>query len=89
MKRKVAPDNAKIEELRKLKLAVSKGPNGDDLQITPSMTKSDIDEYLHTLFPGLFSFLDDHCDGKKNLTSADGFSWYLIVKSGKHMVKSS
>ncbi|KAG1765521.1 hypothetical protein EV702DRAFT_1050996 [Suillus placidus] len=54
MKRKVAPDTAKIEDLRKLKLAVSKGTDDKDLQI-----------------------------------AGDGFYWYLIVKSGKNMVKSS
>jgi len=89
MKRKIAPDNAKIEELRELKLAVSKEPNGDNLQIASSMTKSDIDRYLRILFPRLFGFLDNHCAGNKNLTSADGFCWYLIIKSGKNMVKSS
>jgi hypothetical protein len=58
MKRKVAPDTAKIEDLRKLKLAVSKGTDDEDLQIASSMTKSDIDQYLRTLFPRLFDFLE-------------------------------
>jgi hypothetical protein len=93
MKRKVAPDTAKIEDLRKLKLAVSKGTDGKDLQIAPSMTKSDIDEYLRTLFPRLFNFLENHSaassDANSTSLSGDGFYWYLIVKSGKNMVKSS
>ncbi|KAG1849629.1 hypothetical protein DFJ58DRAFT_729420 [Suillus subalutaceus] len=94
MKRKVAPDMAKIEELRRLKLAVSKGPDGDNLQIAPGMTKSDIDRYLRTLFPRLFDYLENHDDDGRNnsnltLAGADGFRWYLIVKSGKNMVKSS
>ncbi|KAG1889906.1 hypothetical protein F4604DRAFT_1673431 [Suillus subluteus] len=91
MKWKVAPDTAKIEELRKLKLAVSKGTDGKDLQIASSMTKSDIDEYLRTLFPRLFDFLENHsvASSNSNSTSRDGFYWYLIVKSGKNMVKSS
>ncbi|KAG2342570.1 hypothetical protein BDR05DRAFT_948925 [Suillus weaverae] len=91
MKRKVAPDTAKIEDLRKLKLAVSKGTDDKDLQIASSMTKSDIDQYLRTLFPRLFDFLENHSVANLNLnsTSGDGFYWYLIVKSGKNMVKSS
>ncbi|KAG1733228.1 uncharacterized protein EDB91DRAFT_1084504 [Suillus paluster] len=93
MKRKIAPDTAKIEELRRLKLAVSKGPDGDDLQFAPGMTKSDVDGYLRTLFPHLFDYLENHNDDRKNsnstLAGADGFRWYLIVKSGKNMVKSS
>ncbi|KAG1883228.1 hypothetical protein F4604DRAFT_1677588 [Suillus subluteus] len=55
--------------------------------IAPSMTNSDIDKYLRTLFPRLFKFLENH--KSSNLTSEDGFYWYLIVKSGKNMVKSS
>ncbi|KAG1853946.1 hypothetical protein F4604DRAFT_1932914 [Suillus subluteus] len=86
MKRKLAPDTAKTEGLRKLKLAVSKGPDDEDLQIAPNMTKSDIDEYLHTLFPRLFDFLENRHIANKN---SDSTYWYLIVKSGKDMVKSS
>ncbi|KAG2082735.1 hypothetical protein BD769DRAFT_1398276 [Suillus cothurnatus] len=91
MKWKVTPDIAKIEDLQKLKLTVSKGTDGKDLQIIPSMTKSDIDEYLCTFFPQLSSFLENHSAASSNLnsTSGDGFYWYLIVKSGKNMVKSS
>ncbi|KAG1823696.1 uncharacterized protein BJ212DRAFT_1296265 [Suillus subaureus] len=49
-----------------LKLAVSKGPNGNNLQIVPGMTKSDIDGYLHTLFPRLFNYLENHDDDGRN-----------------------
>lgn len=93
MKRKIAPDTTKIEELRTFKLAVSKGTDSKDLQIAPSMTKSDIDEYLRALFPHLFDFLENHnvanSNSNSNSMSEDGFYWYLIVKSGKNMVKSS
>ncbi|KAG1744741.1 hypothetical protein EDB19DRAFT_1826887 [Suillus lakei] len=55
------------------------------------MTKSDINEYLHTLFTRLFDFLENHSVANLNSssTSGDGFDWYLIVKSGNNMVKSS
>jgi hypothetical protein len=61
MERKVAPDTAKIEDLRKLKLAVSKGTDDEDLQIASSMTTSDVDIDLRTLFPRLFDFLEKQC----------------------------
>ncbi|KAG1853409.1 hypothetical protein F4604DRAFT_1933304 [Suillus subluteus] len=67
MKQKLAPDTAKTEGLRKLKLAVSKGPDDEDLQIAPNMTKN------------------RHIANK----NSDSTYWYLIVKSGKDMVKSS
>ncbi|KAG1747815.1 uncharacterized protein EDB91DRAFT_1079529 [Suillus paluster] len=51
------------------------------------MTNSNIDKYLCTLFPQLSDFLENH--KSSNLKSEDGFYWYLIVKSGKNMVKSS
>jgi hypothetical protein len=56
------------------------------------MTMKDIDTYLRNLFPKLFS----HNDGMSHIIEDDEgepcsslFPWFLIVKSGKNMVKSS
>jgi hypothetical protein len=56
------------------------------------MTMKDIDTYLRNLFPKLFS----HIDGMSHIIEDDEgepcsglFLWFLIVKSGKNMVKSS
>ncbi|KAG2745102.1 hypothetical protein P692DRAFT_20877354 [Suillus brevipes Sb2] len=79
---KVAPHNGKIEELRKLE-----------------MTMKDIDTYLRNLFPQLFAHIDaignnirvkdDKNDSDDGEPSSGSFQWFLIVKSGKNMVKSS
>jgi hypothetical protein len=83
LKRKVAPDNAKIEGLRQLGLAVSKDSDGETLQLRPEMTMKEIDLYLRNLFPPLFKHVDEIGQNPE-----EGFQWFLIVKSGKNMVRS-
>ncbi|KAG1740935.1 hypothetical protein EDB19DRAFT_1828327 [Suillus lakei] len=94
LNQKVAPHNAKIEELQQLGFAVSKDPDGENLQLQPEMTMKDIDTYLRMLFPQLFTHIDgmshnikddDDNDGEPNSGS---FPWFLIVKSSKNMVKN-
>ncbi|KAG1722942.1 hypothetical protein EDB19DRAFT_1916371 [Suillus lakei] len=95
LNRKVAPHNAKIEELRQLGFAVSKDPDGENLQLRPEMTMKDIDTYLRMLFPQLFTHIDGMSHNIKYDNNNDeepnsgSFPWFLIVKSGKNMVKSS
>jgi hypothetical protein len=97
LNRKVAPHNAKIEELRKLGFAASKDFDGEHLQLRPEMTMKDIDTHLRNLFPQLFAHIDamghnikdDDNDSDNGEPSAGSSQWFLIVKSGKNMVKSS
>ncbi|KAG2037192.1 hypothetical protein BDR03DRAFT_1010891 [Suillus americanus] len=89
LNQKVAPHNAKIEELRQVGFAVPKDPDGENLQLQPEMTMKDIDTYLHNLFPRLFAHIDgmghNIKDDDDREPSSGSFPWFLIVKSGKNM----
>ncbi|KAF8837817.1 hypothetical protein BDN67DRAFT_1013585 [Paxillus ammoniavirescens] len=84
LRKPAAPDKAKIELLRGSGLVVTCDASQSPIRLRRNMSQSDVDQYLRTLFPKLFEYMDDE-DGP---TEA-GYSWVLLIKSRTSLTVSS
>lgn len=73
----IAPSQRLINMYRRCGLAVDKDTNGATLQFLPDLNYGKIDKKLRTLFPNVFTYLDNESpvqDGQ--------VQWVLALKSG-------